>query len=139
MSWKDKKYDVGFGKPPKSGQFKKGKSGNIKGRPKGTLNFATDLDEILAGKVVVSENGKPKKVSSQLAGLMRVREKALGGDPRAMALFIALAQHSAAAKLAAGSERSLNTAEDDILARYVADMQKLAADERLDMEDPVDE
>lgn len=31
-------YDVGYGKPPKSAQFKKGQSGNPKGRPKGSKN-----------------------------------------------------------------------------------------------------
>ena len=28
-------YPVGYGKPPKAGQFRKGMSGNAKGRPKG--------------------------------------------------------------------------------------------------------
>ena len=34
MSDDTKKYDVGYGKPPKSGQFKPGKSPNPKGRPR---------------------------------------------------------------------------------------------------------
>lgn len=32
---KNKTYDVGYGKPPKHAQFKKGQSGNLQGRPKG--------------------------------------------------------------------------------------------------------
>jgi hypothetical protein len=37
-------YEVGYGKPPKSHQFRKGKSGNLKGRPKKQLD--ADLPEI---------------------------------------------------------------------------------------------
>jgi Family of unknown function (DUF5681) len=32
-------YKVGYGKPPKTTRFKKGKSGNPGGRPKGSLNL----------------------------------------------------------------------------------------------------
>jgi hypothetical protein len=119
---------VGFGKPPVSGQFKKGKSGNPKGRPKGTRNFYTDLEEVLAGKVTVTENGKPKRVSSQFAALMRLREKALGGNPRAMDRYLTLAQQSTVDKEASGSERALSATEEDILQGYIKDMQKLVFD-----------
>ena len=34
-------YDVGYGKPPKSGQFRPGQSGNPGGRPKGRKKTAT--------------------------------------------------------------------------------------------------
>ena len=32
-------YDVGYGKPPKKHRFRKGQSGNARGRPKGILAF----------------------------------------------------------------------------------------------------
>lgn len=82
MSWKDKEYDVGYGKPPASNQFKKGKSGNPKGRPRGTRNLFTDLEEVLSKKVSVFENGKKKNVSAQMATIQRLCEKALMGDQK---------------------------------------------------------
>ena len=38
---------VGYGNPPKESRFKKGQSGNQRGRPKGSKNLKTDLAEEL--------------------------------------------------------------------------------------------
>jgi hypothetical protein len=43
-------YKVGYGKPPKGGQFKKGISGNPSGRPKKPLDFASQLKKELTQK-----------------------------------------------------------------------------------------
>ena len=57
-------YKVGYGKPPKSGQFKRGKSGNPKGRPKGSQKLATDLAAELNEQITVREDGKARRVSN---------------------------------------------------------------------------
>jgi hypothetical protein len=81
---------VGYGKPPKHSQFKKGQSGNPKGRPRGKRNMASLVAEVLAQKVTITANGKRKRVSSETALLLRLREKALGGDLRALQILLSL-------------------------------------------------
>jgi hypothetical protein len=83
-------YKIGYGKPPKTGQFKKGKSGNPRGRPKGSLNLATDLTAELGEHITVREDGRPRKVSKQRALIKSLMAKALQGDVRAMASLLAL-------------------------------------------------
>jgi hypothetical protein len=83
-------YKVGYGKPPKAGQFRKGKSGNPRGRPKGSLNLATDLTAELGEHITVREDGRPRKVSKQRALIKSLMAKALQGDVRATASLLAL-------------------------------------------------
>jgi hypothetical protein len=76
---------VGYGKPPIHTRFKPGQSGNPRGRTKGTLNFATDLKRTLETPITLTDPGKkPRKVSTQKAALLRLREKALKGDARSL-------------------------------------------------------
>lgn len=84
-------YEIGKGKPPKAFQFKPGQSGNPRGRPKGSLNFATDVRAMLKTPVKVAKDGKARKVSTQEASLMRLREQALTGNARALDRLLTLA------------------------------------------------
>jgi hypothetical protein len=83
---------VGYKRPPVHGRFRPGKSGNPLGREMGVRNFAIDVKATLAGPVALKENGKTKRVSTQRAALLRLKEKALNGDARSLEQLIRLAQ-----------------------------------------------
>jgi len=76
-------YEVGRGKPPRKTRFKPGKSGNPKGRPKGSKNFSTVIARALNGKVPITENGRSKKVSGREVIAKKLLHKAFGGDLKA--------------------------------------------------------
>ena len=76
-------YEIGYGKPPKSGQFKKGRSGNPKGRPKARKSLGTTLDDVFRRKITIREGGKTKSVSSLEALARRVLNDGLKGDAKA--------------------------------------------------------
>jgi len=83
-------YEVGYKKPPKGTQFLKGRSGNPKGRPKGTLNLATTLEAALSERVVILENGQKRTITKLDAIVKQVVNKAAGGDLRAMKEVVGL-------------------------------------------------
>jgi hypothetical protein len=119
-----KEFDVGYGKPPKHSQFRKGRSGNPKGRPKGCNNFSTDLKETLTAPVNLKERGKSKIVSTQKAALMRLREKALGGDARELDRLLELARAYNNETLVDDAHAALAPSDADILESFVKRRQK---------------
>jgi hypothetical protein len=76
-------YDIGYKRPPKDHQFRKGRSGNPRGRPKGSKGFATLVRENLAKPVQVRLDGKTRTVSFGEAILMRTLRDAVSGGKRA--------------------------------------------------------
>jgi hypothetical protein len=75
---------IGYGNPPKHSQFKKGTSGNKKGRPKGTKNLATLFHNELNKRVVISENGQRRTITKAQAAIMQLINKAATGDAKAI-------------------------------------------------------
>ena len=83
-------YEVGYGRPPKKHRFKKGRSGNVHGRPKGTKNFVTDLREELNEKITIREGGKTKCVSKQRAFIKSLLAGGVKEKPQSTTSLISL-------------------------------------------------
>lgn len=111
----DREDPVGYGKPPKSGQFKKGQTGNPKGRPKGSLDLNTYVQQMLSAQVTVTEGGKRKRVNSLQATLMRLAEKSLKGDMRAIEKVLSLAADMADELEARSEGRKISGRDKEIM------------------------
>ena len=74
-------YEIGYGKPPKSTRFRKGSSGNPRGRPlkKRTL-LAETIEKALTATITYDEGGVVKNATFDDAGIKMLRDRALAGD-----------------------------------------------------------
>ena len=121
---------TGFCRPPKSGQFKPGQSGNAKGRPKGSRNTYKILDELLSEKVLTTQGGKQIKLDKKTILLLKAVNASCQGDFKALSLLFPhllivdeqKANHAAKVK-------ALSKTDNDILEAYIASVQKQAPSE----------
>lgn len=91
-------YEVGYGKPPKATRFRKGESGNPRGRPKGRRNLATELHQALSETVVVTENGKRKRLTKRTVICRQLANRSAAGDLAALRVLIPLITQAEAAE-----------------------------------------
>jgi Family of unknown function (DUF5681) len=111
----DEPFEVGYGKPPKHTQFRKGKSGNPKGRGKGIRNFETEIEEELNTRVSVTENGRRKKITKRTAIVKQLVNKAATGDQKAIPILLnETRQREAAAGVGPGFD-VLSRPEDQLV------------------------
>jgi hypothetical protein len=75
-------YEVGYGRPPVDTRFKKGKSGNPRGRPVGRINGKTMITRILSEKVPVRVGTKSRSMSKLEAMFQAHTNLAIKGDVR---------------------------------------------------------
>ena len=115
-------YEIGYRRPPESGRFKKGKSGNPKGRPKGSTNFLTILEQELCQSIVVNENGKKKTITRMQAMVKRIVAGALQGDLKALMTLFEILRRTKFEE--SGVEALLPDNYQSVLDSYVIRRQK---------------
>lgn len=74
--------------PPENSRFRPGKSGNPRGRPKGSKNLSTIMMEAARAPVTATINGKIRKITKLEATAMQLATKAAAGDRAAMGQFL---------------------------------------------------
>ncbi len=83
MADSSESHEIGYGKPPRETRFVKGKSGNPKGRPKGSQNLATILAKVARERVRVNGSGG-RTISKLEATLTQLCSQAASGNLRAI-------------------------------------------------------
>ena len=116
-------YEVGYGRPPVAFQFRKGKSGNPKGKEKGKKNFRTELLEELNVRVPVSDGGRKKYLTKQSIILKRMLSDASKGNPKVLDQLLKLVGDVEKAQPLPANADPIGVAKDaEILARFKADL-----------------
>jgi hypothetical protein len=128
--------EVGYGRPPKQHQFKKGRSGNPKGRSKRDQHqpsFVSLIYAALNEYVTVQEGGQRKKIKKLVAAAKQLANKAVSGDYRAVKLLIELTNTPAWAD-ATYPREGLGDARERIEAMIEGMAKKFEAEEQSRLE-----
>ena len=83
-------YTVGYKKPPQDTRFKRGRSGNPRGRLSGSKNLKTVLCDALNEPIVVTENGGRRKITKREAIIKQLVNQSATADWRAVKILLDL-------------------------------------------------
>jgi hypothetical protein len=90
----DAVHEVGYGKPPKATRFRKGRSGNPKGRPSGDENLLSVFKRLVTKRIKIKEGDKSRTITMADAIILQNYKAALQRDQMAMSNIIRLAEES---------------------------------------------
>ena len=110
---KRRDYEVGYGKPPHHTRFKTGRSGNPRGRPCGSKNLKTLVSEALNEPVIITENGRRRKITKREAIVRQVVDCSATPDLRAVRIVFELLRDIEGQSEPASPETSAFTAADE--------------------------
>jgi hypothetical protein len=84
----ERDYAVGYCKPPRHSRFKEGQSGNPRGRPAGSKSLKTLVTQELNEDTVITEDGRPRKITKREAVAIGLVNRSATGDFRAVKILL---------------------------------------------------
>jgi hypothetical protein len=112
-------YEVGYGRPPEGAQFKPGWSGNPKGRPRKRKTVSTLIEEALARRLRVEENGRSHRISAEEIIIRRLVNAAAKGELKAVQLLLQLRERYRDSSAESIDQQHLES-DREILDAYVS-------------------
>src|SRR3984893_13770704 len=113
-------YEVGYGKPPRDTRFKRGQSGNPRGRLPGAKNLSSLLNEALNELVLVTENGGRKRISKRRAAFKQLVNDAAKGEWRPLKLLVDSLKDIERRSEPQTEESSFSLADEKVIAQLKA-------------------
>ena len=123
-------YSVGYGRPPKASQFRKGQSGNPRGRPRTPKTIAEAFEKRLSTKIVVTENGCRKSVTLREVIAAKAVNKAAEGDHKFVSLVLK-AQSEIVAPAEGNPRGEIDSRENEALLRQIVRSMAIPLDDLL--------
>ena len=120
MADKKDDYEVGYGKPPQNTRFKKGQSGNPRGRAPGAKDLKTLLIDTLNEPVVVTENGGRRTISKRQAIVKQLVNQSAKGDWRAVKLLVDMLHETEGGSEPETAESSFGEADQKVIEQLKA-------------------
>jgi hypothetical protein len=108
-------YEVGYGRPPHHARFKPGQSGNPRGRRRETKNLSTLVHEALNEQIIVTENGRRRKISKRRAIVTQLVNRSAQADLKATQILLAIVQDIERRRETQPGETVFDAADEKVL------------------------
>jgi hypothetical protein len=118
-------FEVGYGKPPKATRFRKGQSGNPRGRKRSGENYLSIFKRLVTKQVRVSDNGVQRRLSFAEAIILKNYQAALRQDQTAMSNVFRLVE-------VAGELR--DSSDPKVVGGYIFMPERAASEEEFEKE-----
>jgi uncharacterized 2Fe-2S/4Fe-4S cluster protein (DUF4445 family) len=87
-------HEIGYGKPPKASQFRKGRTGNPRGKRQGEENTISAFKRIVSRRVKINDGEQVRTITLAEAVILKNYHAALQKNPFAMSNIFRLAETS---------------------------------------------
>ena len=85
-------YEIGYANPPAYSRFKKGQSGNPKGRPNTSKSVNSKITNELDRLITMSQDGERSRLTKREAVVLLLLKKAIQGNARAIEMVLTRAR-----------------------------------------------